>query len=354
MACHGDRGQGLTDDWRQRGFGEDQNCWQSKCHATNHPPEGFSLVRFIPPAIGPNTLPRFTTAHELHDYLLASMPWWDPGSLTSDEAWQLTAFLLREDGLYPADREFEPQEAASISVHLPYHPQTPDSAGQWLFFALLALVLILLLAAQTRRPLLLAAHLRRPLLLLRHPDPVSVSLRNLPILAQQHPPPPSHRPVPAIAIRSEAISPPPLPTPANRSPGRSRPPQTSSTTCTPPPSRSPRPASATPSAPAVSPSSSACCSLVTGALEMFFYIPTPEQAGASIQVITFLVPFGALVRGLHFWAAQALVVVSAIHLLRILFTGAYAPPRRFNFLLGLGSLRPLPDVRLHRLRPALG
>ena len=75
--------------------------------------------------------------------------------------------------------------------------------------------------------------------------------------------------------------------------------------------------------------------VVTGALEMFFYIPTPDQAGPSIQVITFLVPFGALVRGLHFWAAQALVVVAAIHLLRILFTGAYAPPRRFNFLLGL-------------------
>jgi quinol-cytochrome oxidoreductase complex cytochrome b subunit len=28
-------------------------------------------------------------------------------------------------------------------------------------------------------------------------------------------------------------------------------------------------------------------------------------------------------------------VVSAVHLLRILFTGAYVPPRRFNFLLGL-------------------
>jgi quinol-cytochrome oxidoreductase complex cytochrome b subunit len=39
---------------------------------------------------------------------------------------------------------------------------------------------------------------------------------------------------------------------------------------------------------------------------------------------------------LHFWAAQALVVVSGIHLLRVVFTGAYAPPRRFNFLLGMG------------------
>lgn len=77
---------------------------------------------------------------------------------------------------------------------------------------------------------------------------------------------------------------------------------------------------------------------VTGALEMFFYIPTPEQAGLSIQQLTFLVPFGALVRNLHYWSAQLLVVFSAVHLLRVLFTGAYAPPRRFNYLLGLGLL----------------
>jgi quinol-cytochrome oxidoreductase complex cytochrome b subunit len=74
---------------------------------------------------------------------------------------------------------------------------------------------------------------------------------------------------------------------------------------------------------------------LTGILEMYFYIPTPEQAGPSIQTITFLVPFGRLVRGLHFWAAQALLVVTAIHLIRVVFTGAYTLPRRFNYLLGL-------------------
>jgi quinol-cytochrome oxidoreductase complex cytochrome b subunit len=74
---------------------------------------------------------------------------------------------------------------------------------------------------------------------------------------------------------------------------------------------------------------------VTGALEMFFYIPTPEQAALSIQTITYFVPFGALIRNLHFWAAQLLIIVSAIHLARVVLTGAYAPPRRFNYLLGL-------------------
>ena len=39
--CHGNRGQGLTDEWRATWAPADQNCWQSKCHAANHPPEGF-------------------------------------------------------------------------------------------------------------------------------------------------------------------------------------------------------------------------------------------------------------------------------------------------------------------------
>ena len=55
----------------------------------------------------------------------------------------------------------------------------------------------------------------------------------------------------------------------------------------------------------------------------------------SVQIITFSVPFGALIRGLHFWAAQTLVIVGVVHLLRVVFTGAYNAQRKFNFLLGL-------------------
>jgi quinol-cytochrome oxidoreductase complex cytochrome b subunit len=78
--------------------------------------------------------------------------------------------------------------------------------------------------------------------------------------------------------------------------------------------------------------------LVTGLLEMFYYIPTPDQAAASIQTLTFLIPYGGLVRNLHYWSAQFLVIVTLVHLLRVIFTGAYAAPRRFNYLLGMGLL----------------
>jgi quinol-cytochrome oxidoreductase complex cytochrome b subunit len=71
---------------------------------------------------------------------------------------------------------------------------------------------------------------------------------------------------------------------------------------------------------------------------MYFYIPSPDQAAVSISIIKTLVPYGNLVRNLHFWSAQFLVIVMSVHLLRVVLTGAYRPPRRFNYLLGLGLL----------------
>lgn len=75
--------------------------------------------------------------------------------------------------------------------------------------------------------------------------------------------------------------------------------------------------------------------ILTGILEMFYYIPTPEQAGASIHVITYLVPYGAVIRNLHYWAAQLLVMLVGLHLLRVILTGAYSPSRRLNYLIGI-------------------
>ncbi len=76
----------------------------------------------------------------------------------------------------------------------------------------------------------------------------------------------------------------------------------------------------------------------TGILLTFFYLPTPDGAANSVQALAFLVPFGWLMRNLHYWSAQLLVLVAALHLLRVVFTGAYLPPRRLNYLLGLSLL----------------
>jgi quinol-cytochrome oxidoreductase complex cytochrome b subunit len=74
---------------------------------------------------------------------------------------------------------------------------------------------------------------------------------------------------------------------------------------------------------------------VSGALLLFYYAPTSEQANASVQLLQYHVPLGWLVRGLHFWSAQLLLATAALHLLRVALTGGFRAGRRFNWLLGL-------------------
>ncbi len=94
--------------------------------------------------------------------------------------------------------------------------------------------------------------------------------------------------------------------------------------------------------------------LVTGILEMFYYIPTPEHAGVSVEVITSLVPFGGLIRNLHFWAAQALMIVMSIHLLRDLPDRSLCTPSPAKLPGRPGNAGPHHAAGLHRLRSALG
>lgn len=78
--------------------------------------------------------------------------------------------------------------------------------------------------------------------------------------------------------------------------------------------------------------------ILSGIFLVFYYIPTPEEAALSIQTITFLVPFGWFIRNLHFWSAQALVATTLVHLGRVVLSGSYSGPRRFNYLIGLASM----------------
>jgi len=78
--------------------------------------------------------------------------------------------------------------------------------------------------------------------------------------------------------------------------------------------------------------------LGSGLLLKFAYTPTPVAAYASIQAMTDHMLFGRLVRNLHYWCAHLLVAVIVLHLLRVFFTGAFHPPRQFNWIIGLGLL----------------
>ena len=45
---------------------------------------------------------------------------------------------------------------------------------------------------------------------------------------------------------------------------------------------------------------------------------------------------GRFIRSLHFWTAQAMYVLAALHLIRVFFHGSYKRPREANWLIGVG------------------
>jgi quinol-cytochrome oxidoreductase complex cytochrome b subunit len=78
--------------------------------------------------------------------------------------------------------------------------------------------------------------------------------------------------------------------------------------------------------------------LVTGVMLMFVYTPFPERAYTDIVALQTNVWFGQLVRNLHHWSGNAMLVVTFLHLLRVFFTGGFRSPREFNWLVGLALL----------------
>jgi len=75
--------------------------------------------------------------------------------------------------------------------------------------------------------------------------------------------------------------------------------------------------------------------VVTGVLLAFYYRPSVDEAYASVQYITTEVPFGWLLRDLHVWSANLIVLAILAHMARVFFTGAYGPPRETSWLIGV-------------------
>src|SRR5687767_2106709 len=72
----------------------------------------------------------------------------------------------------------------------------------------------------------------------------------------------------------------------------------------------------------------------TGLLLMFYYRPTVEYAYADILDLRDQVPLG-IMRELHRSGAHAMVISVWLHMMRVFMTGAYKPPREFNWGVGV-------------------
>ena len=275
--CHGDRGQGLTDEWLDSFEPEERDCWASGCHGEDFPENSFALPPTGVPAIsGPGTLARFSNALELWAFIKEFMPLFPAGSLTDDETWSLVAYLMRLNERPLAGLTLTAINAAAIPVH--HNVSLPESEfpGVLVFSGLLIIAMVgMRLRARRDKGLNGSKDVPRANFF-HHLHPVLIpeaQARFRYTLGAG-----------GLAIFFSLIL------------------------------------------------------LLTGLLETYYYIPTPEHAAISIETLTTLVPYGNLTRNLHYWAAQFLVIVTTIHLLRVIFTGAYAPPRRLNYLIGIGLL----------------
>ena len=74
---------------------------------------------------------------------------------------------------------------------------------------------------------------------------------------------------------------------------------------------------------------------VTGVMLMFYYVPAPERAFSDIQALETNIRFGMLMRNLHRWMAHGMVISVFLHMMRVFYTGAYKPPREFNWVVGV-------------------
>jgi hypothetical protein len=115
MPCHGDVGQGLTDEFRLKWEPDHQNCWEPGCHSGRYAYDSFPVPTIVPPLAEVELLAGYTP-NSLFEYLKTTHPPQDPGLLSDEEYQALVAFL------YELNDMPLPAETATAT---PAPPRTP-------------------------------------------------------------------------------------------------------------------------------------------------------------------------------------------------------------------------------------
>lgn len=75
--------------------------------------------------------------------------------------------------------------------------------------------------------------------------------------------------------------------------------------------------------------------MITGTFLWMSYAPSSRTAWESVYYIQYEMQGGWLLRGIHHYMAQMMVVLLVLHLLQVVIDGAYRAPREINFWMGL-------------------
>jgi ubiquinol-cytochrome c reductase cytochrome b subunit len=75
--------------------------------------------------------------------------------------------------------------------------------------------------------------------------------------------------------------------------------------------------------------------VITGVWQLFYYVPTVDHAYDSLSYLRIFVPYGWLIQGIHYWGANLMAVLIALHIVRVFIWGAYKKPRELTWLIGI-------------------
>ena len=75
--------------------------------------------------------------------------------------------------------------------------------------------------------------------------------------------------------------------------------------------------------------------VATGILLLLYYRPSAEEAYESVQFIVTQVEFGWLIRNLHSWSANLLVLAAFLHFFSVFWLKSYRKPREMTWLSGV-------------------
>ncbi len=81
---------------------------------------------------------------------------------------------------------------------------------------------------------------------------------------------------------------------------------------------------------------------LSGAFMAFYYSPAPGAAYDSVDYALFSVPFGEMIRGVHFYGWNILLVLMGLHLARAFIFGAYKAPRQLVWVSGVFVMLIVP------------
>ena len=131
MTCHGDVGQGLTDEFRTIWPEDHQNCWAHGCHGGRNDDEGFPIPTVVPALVHEGKLAQFPSLQAFEEFLKSTHPPQDPGGL-DDEQYRAIARYVFSMNNRPLDKAIPMPTPTTTpaSTPTPELAQAKDTSSQ--------------------------------------------------------------------------------------------------------------------------------------------------------------------------------------------------------------------------------